>query len=325
MNVRPHHKRIVLLSGFAAGGLSALIYYRTPPAGPVPLIGLVHETELHVASELNGRIDTVLVAAGQQVHKGDVLATLAIPELDASIQEARAAAQQARADRANVEAGVRKEEIDTSAQNVQIGQANATLAQQQFTRTDVLAAKEFASKQDLDEKTATLRKAQANLDRYQAIYQQDMSGPTREERASARAKVLLAETSTAELEARAEKAKLTAPTNGTVSIVVGRPGEIVSPGESVMTLQSGHARWFTFTVREDRLGAIAVGATVRLKTASSTNIQGTVTELRPLGEFATWRAARAVGDHDLNSFLVRIDPLTQGDGLEPGMTVWLEP
>ena len=49
-----------------------------------------------------------------------------------------------------------------------------------------------------------------------------------------------------------------------------------------------------------------------------------VTELRPLGEFAVWRAARAVGDHDLNGFLVRADPIAETEGLEPGMTVWLD-
>jgi hypothetical protein len=31
-----------------------------------------------------------------------------------------------------------------------------------------------------------------------------------------------------------------------------------------------------------------------------------------------------VGDHDLNSFRLRLDPIgAKDDGLEPGMTVWL--
>ena len=53
-------------------------------------------------------------------------------------------------------------------------------------------------------------------------------------------------------------------------------------------------------------------------------IAARVTELRPLGEFAVWRAARAVGDHDVNSFLVRADPISEATGAEPGMTVWVE-
>jgi hypothetical protein len=31
-----------------------------------------------------------------------------------------------------------------------------------------------------------------------------------------------------------------------------------------------------------------------------------------------------VGDHDINSFLMRADPVQAGDGLEPGMTVWID-
>jgi HlyD family secretion protein len=42
-----------------------------------------------------------------------------------------------------------------------------------------------------------------------------------------------------------------------------------------------------------------------------------------LGDFATWRAARAIGDHDLNMFAVRVDPINAVDGPEPGVTVWL--
>ena len=42
------------------------------------------------------------------------------------------------------------------------------------------------------------------------------------------------------------------------------------------------------------------------------------------GEFPVWHAARAVGDHDINNFLLRMDPLHATDGVEPGMTVWIE-
>ncbi|MFZ2075768.1 MAG: hypothetical protein WAV38_03770, partial [Xanthobacteraceae bacterium] len=48
-----------------------------------------------------------------------------------------------------------------------------------------------------------------------------------------------------------------------------------------------------------------------------------VTELVPLGEFATWQAERAVGDHDRNTLRLRLDPQGDPSDLEPGMTVWL--
>jgi HlyD family secretion protein len=48
-----------------------------------------------------------------------------------------------------------------------------------------------------------------------------------------------------------------------------------------------------------------------------------VTELRPLGVFATWQAERAVGDHDRNTLRLRLDPQSGASDLEPGMTVWI--
>jgi len=92
-----------------------------------------------------------------------------------------------------------------------------------------------------------------------------------------------------------------------------------------MTLKVERGLWFSFTMREDFLGSLAIGSPVRLLTPKGGVIEARVTELRPLGEFATWRAARAAGDHDLNSFFLRADPLEMKARLEPGMTVWLVP
>jgi HlyD family secretion protein len=52
-------------------------------------------------------------------------------------------------------------------------------------------------------------------------------------------------------------------------------------------------------------------------------ISAPVTELLPLGQFATWQAERAVGDHDRNTLRGPVE--AEGDlaKLEPGMTVWL--
>jgi len=54
-------------------------------------------------------------------------------------------------------------------------------------------------------------------------------------------------------------------------------------------------------------------------------IKGVITELRPLGVFATWQAERVIGDHDRNTLRLRLDPQGGPAGLEPGKTVWIEP
>lgn len=307
-------------------GAGAVVAYRGKAArlSPPPILGVVHQTEIRIAPETSARLLSFRATPGQEVHKGDVMVELSSPELVAAVEEAKAAAATARADRANVDAGVRKEEVDIAAQDVRIAEANLALAQQQHARAATLAARDFASKQQLDEATAALAKAEANLGLAQASYAQSKAGPTLEERAIAEAKVALADATIADLEAKLAKTKLAAPVDGVVGLLVAEPGEAISAGQPVMTLEVGHERWFTFTVREDLLTSIAVGAPLKLVTARGDRIETRVTELRPLGEFAVWRAARAVGDHDINNFLVRADPIAEIQGLEPGMTVWLD-
>jgi HlyD family secretion protein len=284
---------------------------------------MVRETEIHIAPDISGRLQSVLVSTGQQVRKGDVLAVLSSPELTASVDEAGAAAGQARANRDNVYSGVRKEEIDISDENVRTAEANVVLARQQYDRAAALAAKSYASKQTLDDNTASMHKAEASLELARAIDARNKAGPTKEERESADADVLLAEAAEADLEAQLGKTKLLAPVDGVIGLLVTRPGEIIAPGESVMTMTTGAAKWFAFTVREDRLHGVTIGSKVKIISTAGAPIDGRVTELRPLGEFATWRAARALGDHDLNSFLLRVDPNAATPDLDPGMSVWL--
>jgi hypothetical protein len=42
-------------------------------------------------------------------------------------------------------------------------------------------------------------------------------------------------------------------------------------------------------------------------------IKAAITELRPLGTFATWQVERVVGDHDRNTLHLRLDP----EGVSP--------
>lgn len=127
----------------------------------------------------------------------------------------------------------------------------------------------------------------------------------------------------ASIQAKLDKTRLVAPADGTINIRVAELGEIIGPGKPVVTMDVDDRSWFAFTVREDDLRGMTVGTPVTLSTPNGLSVLAHVTELRPLGEFATWRAARAVGDHDLNSFRVRLEADMPTRDLEPGMTVLL--
>lgn len=285
--------------------------------------GMVQRTEIRIAPEVGGRLLNVAVQPGQHVKKGDVLATLDSPELAAALGEAKAAAASAKADRDHVYAGVRSEEVAMAAQSVKTAEANLLLAQQQNTRATSLLAKGSGSRQLFDETTAQLGKTQADLDLKRAELTAASAGPTKEELALADAKVAAAQAAVDEAQTAFDKTTLKAPVDATILIRVAELGEALTPGKPVLTIEPEGQRWFAFTIREDKLGGLVIGKTVALRTSDGHSIDARVSELRPLGEFATWRAARAVGDHDLNSFWLRLDPTASDQSLEPGMTVWL--
>lgn len=315
----------LLLAAVVAIGAAADLGYRwevghrpTPP-----LVGVVHETEIRIAPDTSGRLASLAVSPGQTVRAGETLAKLSTPEVAASLEEAKANAGSAGADLANVEAGVRREKVDAAAQDVAIATANLALAKQEYARVAALASKNFASRQQFDEDSATLAKATAQLDLANAAFAEAKTGPTAEELAIARATFALARASVDAAAAKYAKSTLSAPLDSVARLVVAEPGEAISKGQPVLTLGSAD-RWFSFTVREDRLNGASVGSTITLRTANGERFEAKVTELRPLGEFAVWRAARAVGDHDLASFLLRADPIGPTPKLEPGMTVWID-
>jgi HlyD family secretion protein len=101
-------------------------------------------------------------------------------------------------------------------------------------------------------------------------------------------------------------------------------GENVSAGQPVLALAATDKQWLSFNAREDMLHGLAVGDKVEVVRAGGEPRPATVTELTPLGSFATWQAERAIGDHDRNTLRLRLDPEGDPTGLEPGMTVWLK-
>jgi multidrug resistance efflux pump len=315
---------ILGLAVLILGGAAAAFRFETQSKPEPPLIGVVHETEIRIAPQISARLASIGLKSGQEAHKGEVLAVLSSPEIAAAVEEAKANGESARANLANVMAGVRREEVDAAAQKVAIATANVALANEQFARVSALAAKAFASRQHYDEDAAALAEAKASLNLAQAVLAQSKAGPTKEQQAVAEREVALALATVADLEAQLAKTTLTSPVDGVARLLVAEPGEAISPGQPVLTLGVAGQRWFTFTIREDRLGGLTLGSKVALRTAAGDRFEAKVTELRPLGEFAVWRAARAVGDHDINSFLLRADPIGPTPKLEPGMTVWID-
>jgi HlyD family secretion protein len=317
------HVRIIavglVLVAVGAGG-----YLLWRPMSAAPITGVVRATEIRVAPEVGGQLAAIKVQKGARVRAGDVVAELSALELTASVGQARAALAAASADRDHVYAGVRAEEIAGLAAEIAKAKSKLEYVEAQLSRTATLARGDFASQQALDQANNDVAAARASVAEAEANHAAAEAGPTREQRAIADAQVQAAASALAVLERRLDKTILRAPSDGVVSVIVAEVGEAIRAGQPVLAIAETGKLWLSFNAREDLLHGITVGARLDVGRAGAREpTPAVVTELLPLGPFATWQAERAVGDHDRNTLRLRLDP--QGDltGFEPGMTVWL--
>jgi HlyD family secretion protein len=289
------------------------------------IVGVVRATEVRVEPEVNGQLMSIAVEKGAGVRAGDVLARLSAVELTAQADQARAALASATANRNNVYAGVRREQVDSLKAAIAKASARLDYVQAQLTRTSTLARQSFEPQQSLDQAENDVASARADVAEAQANYDAAVAGPTREERAIADVQVQAAAAAVTVLERRLDKMVLRAPADGVVTVIAAEVGENVRAGQPILMIEAAGQQWLSFNVREDHLDRLAMGetASVMLNGAAGA-IKAAITELRPLGTFATWQAERVIGDHDRNTLRLRLDPQGQPAGLEPGMTVWIE-
>jgi HlyD family secretion protein len=303
---------------------AAVGYLLWQPGQTAPIIGVVRTTEIRIAPEVGGQLAAIKVKKGDQVRTGDVVAELSALELIASVTQARAALAAARADRDHVYVGVRAEEVASFAAAIAKAKSRLEYAGLQYARAASLARTAVASQQSLDQAQNDVAAARADVAEAEANHEAAQAGPTEEQRAIADAQVQAAAAALAVLERRLNKTTLLSPADGVVTVVVAEIGEAVRVGQPVLAIEETGKRWLSFNVREDSLNGIIVGASVTVgRPGMIATTPALVTELAPLGVFATWQAERAVGDHDRNTLRLRLDPQGDTTAFEPGMTVWV--
>jgi HlyD family secretion protein len=316
----------VAIVAIALALFARVLFYSARRSGSAAtLIGVVRATEVRVEPEVNGQLMSIAVEKGARVRTGDVLARLSAVELTAQADQARAALASANANRNNVYAGVRREQVDSLKAAIAKAGARLDYVQTQLTRASTLARQSFESLQALDQAESDAASARADATEAQATYDAAVAGPPREERAIADAQVQAAAAAVTVLERRLDKMVLRAPADGVVTVIAAEVGENVRAGQPILMVEAAGRQWLSFNVREDHLNHLAMGETASvMRNGAAGEIKAGITELRPLGTFATWQAERVIGDHDRNTLRLRLDPEGERAGLEPGMTIWIE-
>ena len=293
--------------------------------GPEIVQGQAEVTEYRVSSKVPGRILEFRVKEGQKVKAGDTLAILEAPDIHAKLEQARAAEAAAQAQNEKALKGARQEQIQAAYEMWQKAQAGLVIAEKSYKRVKNLYDQGVMSAQKLDEVTAQRDAAVATEKAAKAQYDMARNGAEREDKAAAAALVERAKGAVAEVESYIEETYLTAQTDGEVSEIFPKVGELVGTGAPIMNIAILDDMWVTFNVREDLLQGMSMGTEFEaFVPALDKNIRLKVNYMKDLGTYAAWKATKTTGQFDLKTFEVRAIPTEKVEGLRPGMSVVLE-
>lgn len=294
--------------------------------GPEIIQGEVEVSQFRVSSKVPARVMRMLKQEGDQVSKGDTLAILEAPDVEAKLAQAEAATAAAEAQNAKAINGTRQEQIQGAYNLWQKAIVGVDIAKKTLDRVKRLHEEGVIATQKLDEASAQYDAAVATEKAAQSQYEMAVNGAQREDKAAAAAMVARAKGAVAEVNAYIDETFLLAPCDGEVTETYPQLGELVGSGSPIMSIAMMENKWVTFNVREDLLSDIQQGQTVTafVPALGNREINLQVYYLKDLGTYAAWKAVKTTGQYDLKTFEVKARPTEQIDGLRPGMSVILK-
>lgn len=284
--------------------------------------GEVEVSEYRVSSKLPGRIAEICVTEGDFVHKGDTLAILDVPEVEAQKRAAEATQDAAKAVSDMADNGARKEQIQAAYQLWQQAVAASDITEKTYKRLQNLYNEGVISAQKRDEAFAAYKATQAQVLAAKSQYDMAKSGARNEERKAASDQANAAKNATDVVKSLLRETVQIATTDGEVSEIFPKVGELVGLGSPIMSISEMNDMWGTFNIREDQLNGMKVGDTFKAYCpAFDKEIEMKVYHIKDQGSFAVWKATKTNGQYDIKTFEVKARPSKPVDGLRPGMTL----
>jgi HlyD family secretion protein len=339
-------KRIVQLVIAAVAAtvivISAVLHFR-----PFVLTGIVTTDEVVVSSEVQGRLQELKVRQGDLVKRGQLLALIEPAEWRADLAFYENSAHAATAQVAQAEADLRLQEEMTrqqiaqaeanlAAAQAQVAQADADLEIEKLTfqRADSLRKKEANSEQDFDQartsydaavaKSVSMRKQAAAADAALALAKAgtEQVAARRAALAASRQQLAAAEAQREKASVRAGYTEIRAPINGVVDVRAALQGEVVNPGQAIVTLIDPDDLWVRADIEETYVDRIHLGDTLAVRLPSGAVREGRVFFRGIDADYATQRDVSRT-KRDIKTFEFRLRCDNRDRALAVGMTAYI--
>jgi len=260
--------------------------------------------------------------------------------------QASAATETARANLEAVRNGPRPEEIEQARASLAAAEADLNNADVSFQRARKLYSTDDASRQELDEAKFRLDNARAKRDaekkrldlllngsrkediraaeeRFRQAQEAErlvIAGPRAEEIADARAQLAEAKAKLEEIKVQIAEGEVKSPANSIVEVLPVRPGDLITPNQTIARLLEKDQIYIRVYVPEPKLGLIKVGqkAKIKVDTFADRAFDGVIEQINTQGEFTPRNVqSRNERSHLVFGVKVRID--NREGLLKPGM------
>ncbi|MBQ8008714.1 MAG: efflux RND transporter periplasmic adaptor subunit, partial [Bacteroidaceae bacterium] len=257
---------------------------------PEQITGEVDASEYRVSNKVPGRIDSLFVSEGDMVHRGDTLAHINSPQVDAKMLQATAVQNAANAQSDKARHGARNQQVQMAYQVWQKALAAVDVYQKSFNRIKGLYEKGVVSAQKYDEVEAKYKVAQADAMAAEQQYLMAKEGAQKEDIAAASALADQAGGAVAEVQSYLDDSWLIAPCNGEVVEVYAKMGDLIGTGSPVLSILDMNDAWFTFAVREDLLQGLQTGSKVQIAVPAlgTATHSATIKKVQAMASYATW-------------------------------------
>jgi HlyD family secretion protein len=340
-------KRAVLFVGLLlAAGAGTYAYRRMAPPALV-LTGIVTTNDVIVSPQIAGQIGQLLVAEGDAVRKDQLVAVIVPDELKADTayfaQNVQGLSSQIRESEAALRLQerqavdqIRQAESTLQSIEAQVEAAAADVEQARltYTRTQNLSRGGVVSPQELDSARTAQMAAQAKLDalRKQVDAQRAavaLARSSAEQTAVRRSQVQTSEhmqraasAQSAKADVRLRYTEIHAPIDGIVDVRAARVGEVVNPGQPIVTLINPDDLWVRADVEESYIDRVRLGDTLTVRLPSGVEREGTVFYRGADAGFATQRDVSRT-KRDIKTFEVRLRVDNTDRRLAVGMTAYV--
>lgn len=338
-------RRLPILLGAVV--VVVLVTILWPAPKQLALTGIVDTDEVIVSAEIGGRLAKLAVREGDAVRAGEAIGELLPPEYLADLAYFKGAAAQARAQTTQAEADLRYQRAQTEAQIAQAGanlaaaraqeaaaaadeenarlafgrarslRENGTNSVSDFdaarTAADAAAARLNAARQQTHAAESAVRLAQANAD--QTAAREAAVGAANQQAQAAAAQEDKAQV-------RLGYTQIKAPISGVVDVRAARQGEVISPGQAIVTLINPDDLWVRLDVEETYIDRIHLGDHVTVRLPSGDQRDGTIFYRAVDADFATQRDVSR-SKRDIRTFELRIRCDNRDRALAVGMTAYV--